>query len=90
MKLAPLLLLLLIGCARTQKVLVPEIETVVLAPPPELTYCVEPPPLPERPYTDQAVGEYLVRLYAAHQDCLAVMDKLIKWGEDARKRGENR
>ncbi len=78
--------MLLTACGRTQKVLVPQTETVILAPPPELAVCADAPALPPDPLTDQVVGEYIVRLHGAHEDCAKALKRVVEWGDDARER----
>nr|WP_287412763.1 hypothetical protein [Pseudodesulfovibrio sp.] len=68
--------------------MVPKTETVILTPPPELAVCSEAPPLPSGPLTDQAVGEYILRLHGAHEDCARALARMVEWGKDARKRVE--
>ncbi|XPV75542.1 MAG: hypothetical protein ACNI27_12980 [Desulfovibrio sp.] len=64
----------------------PQTETVILAPPPELTVCAEDPELPSEPLTDQDVGEYILRLHEAYEDCAGTLERVRVWGDDARAR----
>lgn len=66
--------------------LVPRTETVILAPPPELATCADAPDLPPAPLTDQVVGEYIIRLHGAHEDCAKALRRRVEWDEQARKR----
>ncbi len=70
--------------------LVPQTETVVLAPPPGLAMCADAPTLPPDPLTDQVVGEYIIRLHGAHEDCATALARVVKWADDARERIENK
>lgn len=88
LKSALLSVLLLTGCARTQPVPVTKTETVILSPPPELAVCADAPALPPEPLTDQGVGEYILRLHGAHQDCARALERLVQWGKEARARVE--
>lgn len=68
----------------------PQTETVILAPPPELAVCADAPALPPDPLTDQAVAEYVLRLHGAHEDCATALARMVKWGDEARERIEKK
>lgn len=82
-----LLLPLLTGCATEPPII--QVQTVLLAPPPEMMMCRDEPPVPGD-VTSVEIAEYVLDLVDAGQNCRDAIASISRWVAENKGAGNDR